>query len=318
MEANKQTEALELYRLIAFNAFKFAANAYRMYPDNKHSFTDYWSDLGEKETEKLVAAQQFKPSLPVGEGGGYKVGARVKIISCTNGHEYKIGEIVTIVEIDEEDSFRCVNDKGSYWYICESEGELLPTPQPQEASKGMECEADHISINELLQEFTRRGFDTSNWDGDEGAEKAIVDGVCNSLEEGREKLFDTIAEQHIRIKELEKTTPVNNDAVETTPSIRSKEEILEDESLMLSIETGQHWYKHLIVSEKKVLNMIFKAMEEYAAQFHPKPISQPVEEVQPIPDWIINYDKAGHRSSAGKAIRFLMDRVSQLENNKAK
>jgi TolA-binding protein len=35
--------------------------------------------------------------------------------------------------------------------------------------------------------------------------------------------------------------------------------------------------------------------------------------VEPIPEWIINYDKAGHQSSAGKAIRFLMEQLSQAQ-----
>lgn len=37
-------------------------------------------------------------------------------------------------------------------------------------------------IDSLLKEFNRQGFDTSNWDGDEGAEKAIVDGVRNHID----------------------------------------------------------------------------------------------------------------------------------------
>jgi len=55
--------------------------------------------------------------------------------------------------------------------------------------------AEVISIDELLSEFKRQGFDTSNWEGDEGAEKAIVDGVVN----------------HINSIPL----PLSNDAIET-------------------------------------------------------------------------------------------------------
>lgn len=40
---------------IAWAAWKSAANAYRMYPDNKHTFTDYWGDLGKAESEKLLS-----------------------------------------------------------------------------------------------------------------------------------------------------------------------------------------------------------------------------------------------------------------------
>ncbi len=46
-----------------------------------------------------------------------------------------------------------------------------------------EQESDSMSIDELLSEFKRHGFDVSNWDGEEGAEKAIVDGVVNHIEQ---------------------------------------------------------------------------------------------------------------------------------------
>ena len=48
--------------------------------------------------------------------------------------------------------------------------------------------SDQLSIDELLSEFKRQGFDTSNWDGDEGAEKAIVDGVVNSIHDKADRL----------------------------------------------------------------------------------------------------------------------------------
>jgi len=56
---------------------------------------------------------------------------------------------------------------------------INPTPSKELKS----AEADNLSIDELLSEFKRQGFDTSNWDGDEGAEKAIVDGVRNHIAE---------------------------------------------------------------------------------------------------------------------------------------
>lgn len=43
------------------------------------------------------------------------------------------------------------------------------------------CESDHASIEELLVQFNRVGIETFNWDGDEGAEAAIVDGVTNHI-----------------------------------------------------------------------------------------------------------------------------------------
>jgi hypothetical protein len=83
-----------------------------------------------------------------------------------------------------------------------------------------DCEANHLDINELLKEFNRRGFDTSNWDGDEGAEKAIVDGVCNSFDERTDKLFDTITEQHMEINRLK-----GSDGLRANQVINNKENI---------------------------------------------------------------------------------------------
>ena len=51
-------------------------------------------------------------------------------------------------------------------------------------------EADFISIDSLLSEFKRQGFNVSNWDGDEGAEKAIVDGVSVELAAAKERIAE--------------------------------------------------------------------------------------------------------------------------------
>lgn len=58
---------------------------------------------------------------------------------------------------------------------------MLPTES--EGKKQVDCAANHLNIDTLLSEFKRQGFDTSNWDGEEGAEKAIVDGVVNHISE---------------------------------------------------------------------------------------------------------------------------------------
>ena len=57
-------------------------------------------------------------------------------------------------------------------------------------------DGDKMSIDELLTEFKRQGIDTSNWDGEEGAEKAIVDGVMNLLNE----IFNAAREKHFVTK----------------------------------------------------------------------------------------------------------------------
>jgi len=45
------------------------------------------------------------------------------------------------------------------------------------------CDSDHVSIDDLLSEFDRRGFKTDNWDGDTFAHEAIVSGVKNHIDE---------------------------------------------------------------------------------------------------------------------------------------
>lgn len=49
-------------------------------------------------------------------------------------------------------------------------------------------DSDYVKIDDLLSEFERRGIKTFDWDGDEGAESAIVDGVENHYAEEIEKL----------------------------------------------------------------------------------------------------------------------------------
>ncbi len=95
-------------------------------------------------------------------------------------------------------------------------------PASTEQGEGKD-DADSISLKELLAQFHRVGFDTSNWDGDEGAEKAIVDGVCSQFEQDKEKLFDTITDQHLEICKLKNTTtPSVSKSVEAKESgIRS-------------------------------------------------------------------------------------------------
>jgi uncharacterized protein YecA (UPF0149 family) len=45
-----------------------------------------------------------------------------------------------------------------------------------------------LDIDSLLSEFERQGISTENWDGEDGAERAIVDGVQNLLIEKDDKI----------------------------------------------------------------------------------------------------------------------------------
>jgi hypothetical protein len=45
-----------------------------------------------------------------------------------------------------------------------------------------------LNIDSLLSEFERQGISTENWDGEDGAERAIVDGVQNLLIEKEDQI----------------------------------------------------------------------------------------------------------------------------------
>jgi hypothetical protein len=47
---------------------------------------------------------------------------------------------------------------------------------------------------------------------------------------------------------------------------KTKEEILDHASLMLSIETGIHFFKHMRLCEPKEISAIYDAMQSYADQ----------------------------------------------------
>lgn len=42
---------------IAHNAWDSAAHAYRVYPDNKHTFVDYWTNIGKDFSAALSIKQ---------------------------------------------------------------------------------------------------------------------------------------------------------------------------------------------------------------------------------------------------------------------
>lgn len=53
----------------------------------------------------------------------FAVGVEVEITDCIKGHEFEIGEKVTIVEYDDN-MWICRNKKGIEWYINEDEGNV--------------------------------------------------------------------------------------------------------------------------------------------------------------------------------------------------
>ena len=61
-----------------------------------------------------------------GVSGCFTIGAKIQITKCIHGHEYEIGEVVTIIDHEEEynqtTSWLCRNTNGKEWYINEEEG----------------------------------------------------------------------------------------------------------------------------------------------------------------------------------------------------
>lgn len=70
-----------------------------------------------------------------------------------------------------------------------------------------QTDSDKLSIDALLSEFKRQGFDASGWDGEEGAEKAIVDGVVNHINERLENRVGEIKIEILRRVLLIKSEP---------------------------------------------------------------------------------------------------------------
>lgn len=93
--------SLEQARLIAYEAWKSAANAYRMYPDNKHTFDDYWENYGKP-------AQGGYSSTNTGseKDENYIEGCSISLSShghtgLIKGHCSKCGHTQILKDVDE-------------------------------------------------------------------------------------------------------------------------------------------------------------------------------------------------------------------------
>lgn len=78
----------------------------------------------EKVKTREITTQVAQEQLFVlfGVSGCFTIGAKIQITKCIHGHEYDIGEVVTIIDNEEEDSWLCRNVHGREWYINEEEG----------------------------------------------------------------------------------------------------------------------------------------------------------------------------------------------------
>lgn len=63
----------------------------------------------------------------------FKVGDRVRVIANEYGHEFDIGEVVTIIKVCPDD-YQAESDDGDAWWVIASE--LLPVPQVNTLTPG--------------------------------------------------------------------------------------------------------------------------------------------------------------------------------------
>lgn len=78
-----------------------------------------------KTGELTTQVAQEQLLVLFGVSGCFTIGAKIQIIRCIHGHEYEIGEVVTIIDHEEDNkttSWRCRNTYGAEWYINEEEG----------------------------------------------------------------------------------------------------------------------------------------------------------------------------------------------------
>ena len=90
---------------------KYGHNSWTHYPPSKQQVAQWLQEWTEK---------QFAIS---GVSKSFAVGVEVEITDCIKGHEFKIGEKVTIVEYDDN-MWICRNKKGIEWYINEEEANV--------------------------------------------------------------------------------------------------------------------------------------------------------------------------------------------------
>jgi len=90
---------------------KHGDNSWGHYPPSKREVAQWLQEW----TEKQFAIHSVSKS--------FAVGVEVEITDCIKGHEFEIGEKVTIVEYNEN-WWICRNKKGIEWYINEDEANV--------------------------------------------------------------------------------------------------------------------------------------------------------------------------------------------------
>ena len=89
--------------------------------------------------DKWMEENRPKESEPIEPDPKFSIGAKVRITKCIYGHEFEIGEIVTIIRYQGDDdtvTWQAINDKQQLWWISEEEGEaVIAEPKPEQPVK---------------------------------------------------------------------------------------------------------------------------------------------------------------------------------------
>jgi len=107
----------------------------------------------------------------------YKVGDKVRVVACTGGHNFEIGEIVTLEKSDSCDSFFCENHKDQKYWLSTDEFEPiedeLVVDNKEQIDKGLIKEID-LNFNQdkkVVDDFLSK-FDKKNL---ENSDKQLID-----------------------------------------------------------------------------------------------------------------------------------------------
>ncbi len=142
-----------------------------------------------------------------GGGGENKLPKEIQDKIRVEADSYAVNEYPTLTDAESDFAFHmqeaCQDEAAKNFKDGAYFGYSLSTSKIAEPEKRIDelkeekegqCESDHVSIDDLLCEFNRRGFNTDNWDGDAEAPEAIVSGVKNHINELLEQKDSRIAD----------------------------------------------------------------------------------------------------------------------------
>lgn len=79
----------DVVKLIAYKAWVGAANAYRLYPDNKHTFIEYWDNAKELYNDEVkLIASKYSASPP--DAGKEQEAGWMDVITIAHTFEFQL------------------------------------------------------------------------------------------------------------------------------------------------------------------------------------------------------------------------------------